>query len=1041
MFRCDYKDRVLRDKERKLISYFKLMTLSKSYQVIPTERPPFTYPFTVNIELDDEIQFIYDNFLHPIKRLKVGKAIKLNKPIVLVQILKAKRPVKRTQTKPVKYFKPKPESELISDEEFGERYRHYLDVPQIDHDPVYLTTRMGVLESVSKMMEGIPIIEDTASCGTNNKNFKLMTHQEIIKRYINSYTPYRGLLLFHGLGSGKTCSSISLIEGLMDTKKVIIMTPASLQSNYRTQMKFCGEHLFRTQNHWVFERFKKDGEGVTQEFLEKRQAAIDLLQINKTPLLDKMMEEISGLWMVKKTGKPNFDSLHAKEKEQVDRQLTILIKEKYTYINYNGLTQKTWRTNYKKSVSVNPFDNSTIIIDEAHNFVSRIVNKLNKKKSSISVELYEEMMSAENCRIVLLTGTPFINYPYELGALFNLIHGYTYVLEIKIIPKKNVTEKYFEELFLREGIADIVNYKDSTKKLLITKNPYGFIKQADGKVAYTKDKGLYYSEFVDKVIAILKTKEHNFSLGEITTTKEKHLPDNQAEFDKYFLSDKKIGETDPKLKMFQLRIVGMVSYLGDKTSLMPEIVESPEGTRIHVENIIMSSHQVARYAETRKMERKQETSKKSKKKKEPETEESSSYRIFSRAACNFAFPPDMDRPMPGESSEVAANRGSTLVDVEEIDEGILDDVSEHEMVTDIDGTYDTSDVDILRKNKEQLLRYKRAIEEVLVKFEETPEEFFESGLPKLVKINHPDKSSRLDTYSPKFKQMLTNIMTQPDVEIKDENGNRRRLRQPGCHLIYSNFRRLEGIGLFRLALLYHGYKELKIVNNRIQIYSMFKPEDYMEDIKDHRYFALFTGTESVEEKEILLNIYNNRFKNLPNAINDDLRELFGHVDLTNVGNIFGDIIKILMITASGAEGIDLKNTRFVHIMEPYWHHVRINQVIGRARRICSHMDLPDEIKDVTVYMYISTFGDDVLKTDQYSELKNMDNGESTDMRLQNIMEEKERLSERFLDVLKRTSIDCLFNHRNKCFKFPTDKPNYVFTAIKQQDAASVSKPT
>ena len=148
-----------------------------------------------------------------------------------------------------------------------------------------------------------------------------------------------------------------------------------------------------------------------------------------------------------------------------------------------------------------------------------------------------------------------------------------------------------------------------------------------------------------------------------------------------------------------------------------------------------------------------------------------------------------------------------------------------------------------------------------------------------------------------------------------------------------------------------------------------------------------------------------------------------------------------MITASGAEGIDLKNTRFVHIMEPYWHHVRINQVIGRARRICSHMDLPDEIKDVTVYMYISTFGDDVMKTDQHSELKNMDNGESTDMRLQTIMIEKEKLSERFLDVLKRTSIDCLFNHRSKCFKFPVDKPNRKFTTISYSDAASVSKPT
>jgi uncharacterized membrane protein YfhO len=97
-----------------------------------------------------------------------------------------------------------------------------------------------------------------------------------------------------------------------------------------------------------------------------------------------------------------------------------------------------------------------------------------------------------------------------------------------------------------------------------------------------------------------------------------------------------------------------------------------------------------------------------------------------------------------------------------------------------------------------------------------------------------------------------------------------------------------------LALLYHGYKELKIVNNRIQIYSMFKPQDYMEDKTEHRYFALFTGTETVEEKEILLNIYNNRFKNLPNTINEDLKAIFSHIDLENVGNIFGEIIKILI---------------------------------------------------------------------------------------------------------------------------------------------------
>ena len=53
-----------------------------------------------------------------------------------------------------------------------------------------------------------------------------------VKDYISKYTPYRGILLFHGLGSGKTCSSIAIAEGLKHDKKVIVLTLASLRTNY-----------------------------------------------------------------------------------------------------------------------------------------------------------------------------------------------------------------------------------------------------------------------------------------------------------------------------------------------------------------------------------------------------------------------------------------------------------------------------------------------------------------------------------------------------------------------------------------------------------------------------------------------------------------------------------------------------------------------------------------------------------------------------------------------------------------------------------------
>ena len=44
--------------------------------------------------------------------------------------------------------------------------------------------------------------------GKTSSDFSLLTHQKIVRDYMNLYTPYRGLLLYHGLGSGKKCTSI-----------------------------------------------------------------------------------------------------------------------------------------------------------------------------------------------------------------------------------------------------------------------------------------------------------------------------------------------------------------------------------------------------------------------------------------------------------------------------------------------------------------------------------------------------------------------------------------------------------------------------------------------------------------------------------------------------------------------------------------------------------------------------------------------------------------------------------------------------------------
>ena len=188
----------------------------------------------------------------------------------------------------------------------------------------------------------------------------------------------------------------------------------------------------------------------------------------------------------------------------------------------------------------------------------------------------------------------------------------------------------------------------------------------------------------------------------------------------------------------------------------------------------------------------------------------------------------------------------------------------------------------------------------------------------------------LQTYSPKFRKILDNISSIDNV---------------GLHLLYSHFRTLEGIGIIRLILLANGFKEFKIQKQNNN-WTVIEDDDELDKPK----FVLYTGTESIEEKEIIRNVYNSNWEYVPVSISNKLLEKAKN-------NNLGEIIKLMMITSSGAEGINLKNTRFVHIVEPYWHMVRIEQVVGRARRICSHQSLPEDMRNVKVFLYTSVLSD------------------------------------------------------------------------------------
>jgi hypothetical protein len=220
---------------------------------------------------------------------------------------------------------------------------------------------------------------------------------------------------------------------------------------------------------------------------------------------------------------------------------------------------------------------------------------------------------------------------------------------------------------------------------------------------------------------------------------------------------------------------------------------------------------------------------------------------------------------------------------------------------------------------------------------------------------------------------------------------------------------MEGIGIFSMALDANGYAEFKIKRDAVNGWQIDMSE---EDIGKPCY-ALYTGTEDAEEREIIRNIYNGTWNYIPNNIATQLRN-------RSSNNNLGEIIKILMITSAGSEGINLRNTRYVHIMEPYWHPVRLEQVVGRARRICSHQSLPKEMQTVEVFIYIMTFTDKQLESETAKELKLQDVSknppynvpQSSDEKLFEILSIKEQLTSQLLKAIKESSIDCATHIRS-----------------------------
>jgi len=488
-------------------------------------------------------------------------------------------------------------------------------------------------------------------------------------------------------------------------------------------------------------------------------------------------------------------------------------------------------------------------------------------------------------------------------------------------------------------------------------------------------------------------------------------------------------------QLFMYRSLGVVSFYNEISvygrDLFPKKIQGDDPDYVDI-----SDYQLIEYDKHREVERKMEKSSSMSAAKlvhNIESKVSNVFKVFSRQRLLFTFPPNVRRP---EIKDYKGSVGKERLAATSTSASDAEDYSEEEADAMNDNVIPQACGDNIAICSQRVARVENAYITATC-----------SAIKKLTRQNLTvnDQPYNLRDLSPKYVAMLNNIEA-----------------TEGLVFGYSQFRSVEGVEIFGRVLAMNGYLRYRpqvvttqldkkgtkdvcvyddenedefIVGRKVR-YEV-KPNEYrtftitgftdisrngaflagMTDPVDIKKvypcrFATWSGTESAEQRQAIL-------------------ETYRHLD-----NRYGQKLLVLMTTSSGAEGINLKYVRQVHIMEPYWNRVRVEQVIGRARRNESHVDLPPDQRNVHVYQYVSRFtkaqldgswikeyksrgvseasAAEATNTDAILEgithrINKADNQKTSDEVLFDITNRKYEIIRQFLDVIKGASVDCMFN--------------------------------
>lgn len=832
------------------------------------------------------------------------------------------------------------------------------------------------------------------------EHLELTSTQRLIRDYLQDSSPVRGMLLYQGLGSGKTCAGVSIAEAndelittpttpnelhvgmaeaLRTKRQVMIFSKAVLESNWIKDIKKCGGDYYRNHNHWIFKPSRDEDSDIELKHLMSE------LQI---PL--RVVEKNKGVFLID-FAKPtsNFNELSNTEREKLDYQISEMIDARFEFVHSDN-------TSLWKKFDPSRVNGKVLIWDEVHNLGNNMASK-----SAGGANFYDMFMNAKDVKIIFLSATPIINRIFEITKIFNILKGYMHVLEISFRGAFDTGSIDYDKVkynLKKNPQVDQIIINKTRKIIKVSPNPVGFITSPDNKgLLYRPGEIITHTEFLAAITRIVE------SLGYKVKIEWLHpqtlFPEDEDKFEELFYNRElnRIKKPD----VIKRRIAGLTSYYEYKDS-----AKYPTLLPVNKLQIPMSEFQFGTYERFRHQEI-QEDKKIQRRNAKEDEELPSSYRLRSRLACAFVFPEEIGNFYDARTTE------DRIELIEKVQERLSSGAPELR----------PSALEVMRADK---------IKEALV-------EKYISVLDKRKSEYLNVRNGSLARYSPKYLTALMNINKQaPNGKI----------------LVYTFFLRLIGLGIFSLVLQQSGMWapfRIKKVNKQWEL------DARQEDEGKWRY-VFYSGDETAEQKDIYRKIINSEW----NTLGADCSQLVKQIKAIHPNNYYGEIIKMMMITVSGAEGLDLKEIRYIHILEPHWQNALLDQIIGRGVRNGSHLALPEKHRTVEAFIYMATLTPSLVRRISYVDVRNdvykypnpafpdkANKVVSSDEHLFLTAERKRYIINEFQRLMKESAFDCALNYReNKlnpeykgitCMDYSTrNRDDYLATPMLEDEGLEIA---